>query len=163
MSAAVDDVHHRNGERVGVAATDVAIEGQTESVGSSLGTSEADAEDGVGTELALGGSAVQSQHLVVQCALVQHAVTLEGGSDDFVHVLHSLQGTLAEVAVLVAVAEFEGFVLTSAGTGGNSSTTHYTIFQNHVDFYSRVATRIKDLTSNDFFNLHLLEMFIKCE
>ena len=140
MSTTVDDVHHRNGECIGVAATDVAIQGQTQGVGSSLGSSQGDTEDGIGTELALGGCAVEGKHLIVESALVEHAVTLQGGSDDGVDILNSLQRTLAEVAVLVAVAKLQSLVLTGGCTRGNSCTAHNTVLQHYVNFYCRITT-----------------------
>ena len=94
-----------------VATADVAIERQTKCVSSSLGSSQRNTEDSVSTELALGWSAVESQHLVVECTLIENTVALKCRSDDVVNVLNSLQCTLAQVAVLVTVAEFESLVL----------------------------------------------------
>ena len=154
MRTAVDDVHHRNRHGIGVATTDVTVERQTQGVGSSLGSSQRNTEDSVGTELALGGSAVESQHLVVECALIEHAVALQCGSDNGIHVLNSLQGTLTQIAVLVAIAELESFVLTGRSTRRNGSAAQYTIFQHYVYLNGGVATRVEDFSCMNFLNLH---------
>ena len=107
MSTTIHDVHHRNGERVGVAATDVAIQRNVQSLSGSLSASQRYAEHSVCTELRLRRSAVEGEHLVVDSTLTEHAVTLQGGSDDVVDVLNSLQDTLAQIATLVAVAKLE--------------------------------------------------------
>jgi hypothetical protein len=48
--AAVEHVHHRHRQHVGVGAADVAVQRQAELVGGGLGHGERDAEDGVGAE-----------------------------------------------------------------------------------------------------------------
>ena len=115
VRATIDDVHHRDGQREGVCAANVTVERDVKIVGSSLGDSQRDAEDGVGAELRLGLGAVQGEHLVVDGALVEsrHADNLRG--DDLVDVFDSFQGTLATVTLLVAVTQLEGFVLASRG------------------------------------------------
>ena len=52
---------------------------------------------------------------MVNAALVEHTMALEGGSNDFVYILYGFENAFAEVAALVAVAELKGFVLTGAG------------------------------------------------
>ena len=140
VSTTVDDVHHWNWKSVSVATTDVAVERQTECVGSGFGSGERNTKDGVGTELALSGSAIESDHLVVEGALIEHTITLECGSDDGVDILNSLQNAFAQVAVLVAIAEFKSLVLTCRSTRWHSCTTENTIFQNHIYFNCRVTT-----------------------
>ncbi len=51
MSATVDDVHHRNGEHVAVAATDILVEGKIEIVCCCLCNGERNTEDCVCTEV----------------------------------------------------------------------------------------------------------------
>ena len=113
MGATIDDIHHRNGQSVSVRATDIAIQGDVESLGSGLGNSQADTQDGVSAQFALGGSTIQLQHLHIDSTLVEHAITLQRGSDDGVYVLHSLQHALAAIAVLVAVTKLQSLVLAS--------------------------------------------------
>ena len=154
VRTAVDDVHHGNGEGEGVRATDVTVEGDVEGGSTGLSHGERYAEDGVGTEVRLRLRAVESEHLVVDAALIEHAVTHESGSDLLVDVLDGVERTLTAVALLVAVAEFEGFVLTGRSTGGNRCTAYYAVFERYVYFYCGIAARIEDLTGYDVLNFH---------
>ena len=154
MSAAVDDVHHGHGQGIGVAATDVFVEGKVEVVGSSLGNGERHAEDGVGAEVALGVGAVEVEHGLVDGNLIKRAHAYEGCGDGTVDVGYGFEDTLAHVAGLVAVAEFEGFVNASRCAGGNRCATECARFQNYVYFYCGVAARVEYLTADDFFNFH---------
>ena len=159
VGTAVDDVHHRNGQRVGVAATDVAVERQSESLGGSLCRGKAHAEYGVGTELALGGRAIKGNHLLVKRALCEHAVALQCRCDDFVYVTYGLQHAFAKVALLVAVAKFKGFVFTGGSTRRNSGASHHSVFQRNFYFYRRISTRVEDFPCVNLFNFHRLKFY----
>ena len=65
VRAAVEDVHHRHRQHVGVDAAEVAVERQLELVGRGLGHGQRHAEDGVGAEPGLVVGAVEvAQHAV---------------------------------------------------------------------------------------------------
>ena len=70
VRAAVEDVHHRHRQQVGVGAADVAVERQAGGVGGGAGHGERDAEDRVGAELGLVGRAVELEHGLVDEPLV---------------------------------------------------------------------------------------------
>ncbi len=139
MSAAVDDVHHGHGECVGVAATDVFVEGKVEVVGSGFCHSEGNAEDGVCAEVRFGGGAVESEHFFVDGNLVESAHANEGGSDYVVDVGYCFEHAFAHVAGFVAVAELEGFVNAGRCAGGNGSAAESAGFEDYVYFNSGVA------------------------
>ena len=71
VDAAVDDVHHRHRQDVGVGAADVAVQRQLQLVGGGLGDGEADAEDGVGAEPGLVVGAVELDQRGVDEPLVE--------------------------------------------------------------------------------------------
>ncbi len=139
MSATVDDVHHRNGKNVSVATADVFVKGKVEVVGSSLGNGERYTEDGVCTEVGLGVGAVEGEHGFVDCDLVESAHAYESLCDGAVYVGNGFLYAFAHVAVLVAVAEFEGFVNAGRSSGGNGSTAFCAGFEDYVYFYCGVA------------------------
>ena len=58
MHAAVDDIHHRHRQEMGVGAADIPVERQRGGVGRRLGDREGGAEDGVGAEAGLVEGAV---------------------------------------------------------------------------------------------------------
>ena len=59
MYAAIDDVHHRNRQRAGRGAADIAVERLRCGLRRGLGDGERDAEDGIGAEPGLVGRAVE--------------------------------------------------------------------------------------------------------
>ncbi len=70
MGAAIDDVHHRHRQKMGVRAADIAIERQAGGFGGSLGDGQRNAEDGVGAEARLVRRAVELDHRLVDLDLV---------------------------------------------------------------------------------------------
>ncbi len=156
VRAAVDDIHHRHGKRVGVHAADVAVKRQTEALGGGLGDGEGDAEDRVGTELALGGGAVKRQHLVVDSTLVAGAHADDVRGDDLVDVFDRLEDALAEVAALVAVAQFESLVDAGGGPGGNGGASDGAVSEGDVDFYRGVAAGVENFPGVDVGDFHVV-------
>ena len=71
VRAAVEDVHHRHGQHVGVDAADVAVQRQLELVGRGLGHGQRHAEDGVGAEPGLVVGAVEVDQHPVDVALIE--------------------------------------------------------------------------------------------
>ena len=122
MGTAVDDVHHGYGEGVGVATTDVFVEGQAEVVGSGFGNSERNAEDSVGAEVGFGFGAVEGYHGFVDFNLVESGHSDESLGDGTVDVGNGFEDAFAHVAVFVAVAELEGFVYAGGSAGGHRGT-----------------------------------------
>jgi len=80
----------------------------------SLGNSQADTEDGVGTELGLVGGAIKVDEELVNLGLVLDIDALldQSRADDGVDVLDGLGDTLAKPLGLVAIAKLAGLVLT---------------------------------------------------
>ncbi len=160
VSAAVDDVHHRHGEHVGVASADVLVEGKVEVVGGSLCNGEGNAEDCVCAEVALGVGAVEGEHGLVDSNLVEGAHAYEGLSDGAVDVGYGFEDAFAHVAGFVAVAELKGFVNARGSARGNGSAAFGAGFEDYVYFNSGVAARVEHLTTNDFFNFHSCNNFL---
>ena len=150
----IDDVHHGHGQHVSIGTTDVAIQGHTEVVGSGASHSEGYTQDGVSTELALGGGAVELDHRHVDGALIKGIHTLNLGSDYLVNVLDSFQDALTTVTLLVTVTKLECLVLTSGCATGHRSTAHVAALEGYFNFYSRIATRIQNFSGMNLFNIH---------
>lgn len=81
--------------------------------GTSLGDGQRDTEDGVGTELALVGGTIEAVKEGIDLGLVLDIDVLldQSRANDGVDVLDGLGDTLAGPLGLVAIAEFNGFVL----------------------------------------------------
>ena len=100
MRTAVDDVHHRHGQRLGIHTADVAVERQTEIVGGSAGYGQRNTQDGVGAQLRFGRRTVQRDHRLVDAHLIRYAHTDDRRSNDVIHVLHRLLDTFARITLL---------------------------------------------------------------
>lgn len=100
MGATVQDVLEGNREDVGLLGTgqirDVSVERDTLLSSTGLGDSQADTQDGVGTQVALVGGAIELVEELVDLGLVLDVDVLldEGGADLLVDVGDSLQDTL---------------------------------------------------------------------
>ena len=162
VGAAVDDVHHRNGEGVGVGAADVAVKGKTEGSCCCLSDCERDAEDGVSAELRLGRRAVELEHELVDAALIASAKADELRCDDLVNIGHSLGDALAEIALGVAVAQFKSFVDAGGRPGRDGRATKSAVLEDDVDFNRGVSARIDNFPRDDFLNcsVHFIPFFM---
>lgn len=118
MGATVQDVLERNGEDVGLLGTsqvgDVSVERDTLLGSTGLGNSQADTQDGVGTQVVLVARAIELVEELVNLGLVLDVNVLldEGRADGLVDVGNGLQDTLTEPLRLVTITELVGLVLT---------------------------------------------------
>lgn len=99
MGATVEDVLERNREDVGLLGTsqvgDVSVERDTLLGSTGLGNSQADTQDGVGTQVVLVARAIELVEELVNLGLVLDVNVLldEGRADGLVDVGNSLQDT----------------------------------------------------------------------
>ena len=152
VDAAVDHVHHRHGEDVGVGTTDVAVQRHTELVGGRLGDRQADAEDRVGAETRLVVGAVELAQQRVDDALRHRVEAVEGVGDLAVDEADGALDALAAVAV-AAVAQLDGLVLTCRGAARHGGAPGRAGVEDDLDLDGRVAARIEDLAADDFDDL----------
>ena len=152
VRAAVDHVHHRHGEDVGVGAADVAVQRHAQLVGGGLGDRQADAEDRVGAETCLVVGAVELAQQRVDDALRHRVEAVEGVGDLAVDEADGVLDTLAAVAV-AAVAQLDGFVLAGRRAARHGGTPGGAGVEDDLDLDGRVAARIEDLAADDFDDL----------
>ena len=111
VRAAVQDVHERRGERARVCAAEVAPERQAHGVGRGARHGHRHAEQRVRAELGLGGRAVGLEQHLVDRALIERVHAHDGRPEHRLDVGDRLGDPFAEVALGVAVAQLERFVL----------------------------------------------------
>ena len=116
VGPAVHDVHHRHGECIGVRTTEVTVERHLQISGSSVGNRQRHTEDGIGTQVLLGRRTVERDHLRIDLPLFKGTHADDGRRNHLIDVIDRLLHTLAEITALVAIAKFQGLVLTSRGT-----------------------------------------------
>ena len=119
VRAAIEDVHHRDGQHMGIDAADVAVERQAEGIGGSFGNCQAGAQNGIGAQLGFIGGAVQLDHGHIDGFLLDGIPADQGIGDLAIDILNRFENTLAEVAGFVAIAQFQGFMNTGGCAGGN--------------------------------------------
>ena len=149
VSAAVDDVHHRHGQRHLARATEVAIQRQAGFLGSGAGHGHGDGQHGVGAQVGLVVGTVQLDQGTVDVGLLGGVQAQNGLGDLGVDVLDSFQHALAAIALGIAIAQLDGLTGTGRGAGRDGRTAHHARFEQDVAFDGGVATRIDDLTSDN--------------
>lgn len=155
----VDNVHGRGGEDVRSLDTaelsEVLVERDTLLTGTSLGNGDRDTEDGVGTELALVGSAVKLDEEVIDLLLRsdRDAGLDELGGDDVVDVVDSLVDTLAHPLGLVTVTELDSLVDTGGGTRGDGGAEE-TLLGGEVHLDGGVTSGVEDHAGLDLLDSH---------
>ena len=156
VGAAVEDVHHRHGQGLGVHAADVVVEGDIEGVGGSAGAGQGDAEDGVGAQAGLVGGAVELDEHLVDGGLVEDVQAQHGLGDLGVDVLNGAGHALAQVTALVAVAELAGLVHAGGGAGGNGSAADGAVVEGDLDLNGRIAAGVHNFAPGDVNDLKIL-------
>jgi hypothetical protein len=127
----------------------VAVQGQARGLGGGLGHGHAHPEDGVGAQRRLVARAVEAAEQAVDLLLATSVHAEQFGGDSLVDVGDRLGHALAQIDVLVAVAEFTGLVLAGGRAAGHAREPDEARFQFDLDLDRGVAPRIEDLTRLD--------------
>ena len=163
VGAAVEDVHHGDGQDVGVGAAQVLEEGQVGGLRGRLRDGQGDAQDGVGAQLALVVGAVQVDHRGVDLALVGGLEADELGGDLVLDGVDRVLDPLAQVTALVAIAALDGLERARGRAGGDGSAGQDAVLQEDLDLDGRVAARVQDLACANAFNKsHVILQSIIC-
>ena len=151
MCSPVEDVHHRDGQRLRVRSADVPIERHFERSRGGPCVCKRNGEDGVRAESRFGRSTVKSEHRLIDERLIKSVQSLDLRVDLLVHVLDRLLDALAEIAELVAVAKFDGFIFAGRCTARNSRTARNSVLKDYFRLDRRVAARIEYLAGPHVF------------
>ena len=146
--AAVDDVGHRHRQDAGVGPADVAVEGQARGpLAAALAAARLTPRIALAPSLPLFG--VPSASIIARSRPTWSAGV--AADDDLgqrvVDVGDGLGDALAEVPLLVAVAQLDGLVNAGAGAGGDGGAAEGAVGQDDVDLDGRVASAVEDLAS----------------
>ena len=109
VCAAVENVHHRDGERDRGDAADIAIQRQMIGVCGGACGGKRYGKRGVCAQLAFVFGAVCLKNELIQLALLACAFAAECGGDDVIDGMHRLQNALAAVACGIAIPSFMCF------------------------------------------------------
>ena len=156
VRAAVEDVHHGDGQGLGVDAADIVIQAHAGSLGCGLRAGEGHAEDRVGAQAGLVGGAVDLAEHLVDGYLIEHVQAEHGLGDLAVDVFDRDRNALAAVTGLVAVAELAGLVDAGGSAGGNGRAADGAVVEGDFDFDRGVAAGVKDLARENVDDLKIL-------
>ena len=129
-----------------VHAANILVQRKTGGLGSSLGAGQGHAQDGVSAQSALVVRAVQLQHNVVDGALIVGLEADKRVGDLVIHMTNGIQRALAQITLLVAVAQLHGLERARGRARGNGRTTEGTILQHNFHLDRGVAARVQDFT-----------------
>src|SRR5688572_25413279 len=110
------------------------------------------AEHGVGAEAPLVLGAIEIDHRPVDVPLIRVA-SGERLGNFAVHVADRLGDALAEIPLLVAVAQFERLTLPGRCARGHCRAARGSAVERDIDFDRRIPARIDDLAPVDFLDL----------
>lgn len=110
MNTAVENVHHRHRQQIGVDPADIAIEREPKSVGGRLRRCKTDTKDCVRAEAGLVLCSVEGDQLLVERDLVLCIHANDGLGNRSVDRLDRLHDALPAPAALVIVAQFNSLV-----------------------------------------------------
>lgn len=107
------------------------------------------------------GGAVELDHGLIQSALVGGVHADDLRSDLFVDGLDGIEGALALITGLVAIATLPSLGFAGGSAGRNQAVAQGAIIGFQQDFHGRVAAGIKDFASvNAFNNCHNYSLFV---
>ena len=110
---------------------------------------ERHAENGVGAEPALVRRAVELDHDLVDLDLLLDVHVAERFEDLAVDGGDRLLHALAEIARLVAVAQFDRLMRAGGGAGRHRRAAHRAVLQHHVDLDGGIAAAIENFAADD--------------
>ena len=128
---------------------DIGIERQAAGIGCGLRHREAGAEDRVRADAGLVFGAVQFDHRHIDIALVFGVEAEQAFGDLAVHRVHRLGHALAQIARLVAIAQFDRFVRPGGCARWHRRAAEAAVFQQDIDFDGGIAPAIEDFAAVD--------------
>ena len=153
MRAAVQHVQHRRGQYARIHATEIAIQRNLQRLRSGPRRSQRNRKNGIRTQLALVGGAVERDHRLINQPLIRGIHPLEFRGNHGFDVGHGLQHAFAHVMALVAVAQFHGLMLAGGSARRHNGAAQCTALQNYVCFHGGVSARIQNLARPNRNNL----------
>ncbi len=122
MRTAVDDIHHRNRQRLGVRSTGYSGTAAYRANCRGMSASQRHAENRIGAEVALGSGSVERDHRFVDADLIGHLHAENLLGDDFIHILNGLQHAFSAITPLCRRRAVRALVFAGRGSGRNGCT-----------------------------------------
>ena len=147
VSAAVENVHHRNGELGALNAAEESVKRDIESGSRSSCTSDRNCKYSVCAELGLVLGAVELDHLLIYCVCVACVHTDKSVCDNVIDVVNCLLYALAEVSALIAVTQLKSLKFTGGSAAGSGSSCNSTVCKLYLSFNGRISSGVEYFSS----------------
>ena len=158
VCAAVENVHHGHGQAVAVHAAEEAVQRHFQRCGSCAAGCNGHGQNGVCAQIGLVLGAVGLDHGGVDGVDVGGIHAHNSISNDRVDVLHGLGHALAEVAALIAVAQFQRLKLAGGCTGRRTAPGNGAVGQRDLGFHGGVAAGVQNLAAHNGFNFQIVHI-----
>ena len=142
---AVHNIHHGNWHCLCIKAAQILIQRQIQCFCRCLCNCHRNTQDCVCAQLALIGCAVQCNHRLIDCNLIQCIHTNDSICDDIVYIIHCILHANAVVSV-AAVTQLHCFKCTCRCAAGNSRTAQNAVIQNNLYLNRRVASGVQNFS-----------------
>ena len=146
MRAAVENVHHRDRQNLGLAPAEITKERKLarQSAAAWAMASETPS-NALAPSFFLFGVPSSSMICASIFACSSASKPSKRRRDRFIHVRDGFGHAFAAVALLVAIAQFPRFMLAGARAARNGRAPEAAAFEMHIDFDGRIAARIENL------------------
>ncbi len=155
VGTAVENVHHRHRQGLGVDAPQIAVQRHTQGLRRSLGHGHGHRQNGVGPQPGLVGGAVQLNHGLVDLRLIQSVHADNGIGNLRVYIGDGLGDGLTAVG-LASVPKLTGLIDSRGGPGGNCRPAHYAAVQIDLRLQGGIPPGIKHLAGMYIQNFKIL-------
>ena len=130
----------------------IAVERQPVGLRRGLSDRQRHAENGIGAEPAFVGRAVELDHGLVDLGLRLRIHAADGVEDFAVDRVHRLAHALAQIARLVAVAQFDRLMRAGGRARGHRGAPARAVFQNDIHFDGRIAATVQNFAADNVNN-----------
>ncbi len=146
MGAAIENIHHRHRQQLGVGAANVTIKRQTALIRRRTGHGQGNAQNGVGPQTPLVLGTIDVDHLLIHRHLIKHLHADHGIGQFAVDGIHRLGDALAQITALVAITQFHRLTGAGGSPGWHRSTAQTALFGKDLHLHGGIATGIEDFT-----------------
>ena len=153
VCAAVQDVHHGDGQAVAVHAAQKTIQRHLQRGGGGPAGGDGHGQNGVCAQIGFIFGAVGFEHGGVHRVDVGSIQPHHRVGDDGVDVLHGLGHALAQIAAFVAVPQLQRLKLAGGCAGRGAAPGNGAVGQRDLGLHGGVAAGVQDLTAKDGFDL----------
>ena len=153
MRAAVDDIHHRHRQHVGIEPAQMPIQRNLQCRRRRARHRHGNAQHGIRAQLGLGLGAIQLQQRVIHRLLLARVHPGQRLGHQRIHIFDRLLHPLAQIALGIAIAQLQRFIRAGGRAGRNRRAAQRAARQLHIGFKGGIPARIKNFTGVDRCNL----------